>query len=394
MSTEAHILAKLRLARRHCGRTRRSIAILSVAAISLIARSATAQPPPGAVAFDSTSDSIMLTNDTVLGTAATIEARIFLPTGANGSGKVFNEWTDFAEDKQLNAGATGLSGYFHNVSSGVPINANTALSLDTWHHIAFVYEDAAASGSEYRLYLDGTLIGMAAASGDISEGSGLPFIGAICRDGSVNASFLGYLDTFRLSNIARYSGSSFSAPTGDLSTDANTVVLFNFSAGDFFDDMGVTKVNDLSGNDNDGSLGQGCSGQLTAPSLPPQPTSTPTITVTSTATLTPTMVSDSQGTLTPTSTGTATSTPSATPSSTPSATATRTSTATSTATGTASPSATASPTSTRTNTPVPSPTGDLSAPAGPPAVPTLSEAALAMLALGLFALGLFALRRH
>jgi hypothetical protein len=296
----------------------------------------------------------MLTSGTTLGTAATVEARIFLPTGANAFGKVFNEWENFTEDKQLNAGATGLSGYYHAVSSGTPINDDTALTLDTWHHIAFVYEDAAASGSEYRRYLDGTLVESASASGDISDGGGLPFIGAICRDGGINSSFLGYLDTIRVSNIARYSGSSFSAPTGDLTTDANTLVLFNFSPGDFFDDMGVPKVNDLSGNDNDGTLGGGCDGQLTSPTVAEEATPTPTATVTATQTLTPTPISDEA----------------------------------------LSPTPTSSPTSTRTNTPVPSPTGDLSAPGGPPGIPTLSESALALLAFGLLGLALFALRRR
>ena len=38
----------------------------------------------------------------------------------------------------------------------------------------------------------------------------------IFRDGSIRPSFIGYLDSLRVSSIARYSGPSFTAPVGDL----------------------------------------------------------------------------------------------------------------------------------------------------------------------------------
>ncbi len=111
--------------------------------------------------------------------------------------------------------------------------ASTPLTADTWHHIAFV---ADGPSNEQRLYLDGVKVATQAGSGDIGDGGGddfgHPFLGAIFRDGTMQESFIGYLDTFRVSDNARYSGNSFTAPTGDLSDDANTVILFNFAADD------------------------------------------------------------------------------------------------------------------------------------------------------------------
>ena len=110
-----------------------------------------------------------------------------------------------------------------------------------------------------------------AGSGDIGDGGGddfgHPFLGAIFRDGSLRKSFIGYLDTFRVSDNARYSGNSFTAPTGDLTDDANTVVLFNFAADDITFGQGAVTVADLSGNMHTGTFGAGFP-DATSPRLP------------------------------------------------------------------------------------------------------------------------------
>jgi hypothetical protein len=116
------------------------------------------------------------------------------------------------------------------------------------------------------------------------------------------------------------------------------------------------------------------------PTLTPSPT--PTLTPTPTITDTPTI------TLTPSLTPTATSTD--TPTSTPTSTPTFIALATATASFTPIVIATASTTSTPTNTATPTNTTSVSAPTGPPAIPTLGAGAMMLLAA---VLALLAIRR-
>jgi len=72
---------------------------------------------------------------------------------------------------------------------------------------------------------------------------------------------VGYLDSVRLSNSARYTGGSFAAPSGDLGNDANTLLLYNFNEA-----PGSTTVADGSSNGWTGTLGDGFDG-ATSPQL-------------------------------------------------------------------------------------------------------------------------------
>ena len=297
------------------------------------ARPAFAQPPPGAVEFDQISDSIGVAGQTVLGTSSTYEGLVYFPAATGATGGVFNEWTDFFEDKQLNAGPTGASGF--NFAIFPILNYNASITFDAWHHIAFVQD---GGNGEQRLYVDGALVASQVAGGDISDGAGTPCVGSIFRDGGPHASFLGYLDTFRVSDVARYSGNSFAPPSGDLSSDANTLILYNFSSGDFSVGGGCeTLIADLSGNNHSGTFA-GCYQGSTSPALPGQATPTATITDTATATTTPTRTATPSGSVTATATRVASR---------------ATSTATPTSTSTARPSgpAAAPPVATATRTP-------------------------------------------
>jgi hypothetical protein len=246
---------------------RRWRGVSAVLASSCLAAAAEGQVPTGAIFFDQTSDTIVAAEQTVLGTTATFEARVFFPTGVGAGGRVFNEWTNFQEDKLLLADPTGLNGYSYPVA-GTLLVASTPLTADTWHHIAFVHD---GPGNEQRLYLDGVKVATQAGSGDIGDGGGddfgHPFFGAIFRDGTMAPSFIGYLDTVRISDNARYSGDDFTAHTGDLSDDANTVILYNFAADDITFANGVATVADASGNLHHGTLGGGFPG-ATSPHLP------------------------------------------------------------------------------------------------------------------------------
>ncbi len=205
--------------------------------------------------FSRPTDTIAIKGTVSLNNAATYEA-IVLPT-SQGVSHVFNEWDGAHDDKLLACGLTGIYGY------GFPINQPNALSAvvnvapSTFHHIAYVYD-----GAQERLYLDGVLQTFRAASGSIgNSSSAVSAVGAIFRDGYIHGGCQGYIDTLRISNIVRYSGNSFTPPTGDLGSDANTLLLYNFD-----EPTGSKTITDLSGNGHTGTLGTGFSG-ATSPQL-------------------------------------------------------------------------------------------------------------------------------
>jgi len=232
-----------------------------LAAIVAVA-SVTVSPARGAAfaTFDQTTDTIQAAGQTVIGTTATYEAVVQFTNGLQAGGNIYNEWTNFLEDKQLNVGPTYVFGYNHPVSS----DANTfpaTLSLNTWHHVAYVLD-----GTQERFYLDGTLVGSRGASGgDVGDSDGLGFVGGVFRDGVVRGGFLGEIDSLRLSKVARYSGNSFVPTIGNLPTDANTLLLYNFE-----EPPGSPTIADSSGNGHTGTVGVGFPG-ATSPTLLPEP---------------------------------------------------------------------------------------------------------------------------
>lgn len=210
--------------------------------------------------FNNPTDTIQISGQTVLGNESTYEAGIYFPSGIGAFGLVFDEFKYGLEDKVLAAGPNLLYGYnfpnFPNYAlSG--ITSTTPLASDTWHHIAFVQ-----GGGTQRLYLDGQMVGTRPAAGDIWDSDGGGFLGALFSP----SSFIGHLDTFRISNVARYTGNSFEAPKGDLTSDANTQLLYNFILEDYFQQDGDTWVSDLSGNGRNGRFGTGFAG-ATSPSI-------------------------------------------------------------------------------------------------------------------------------
>lgn len=220
--------------------------------------------------FNNPTDTIQISGQTVLGNESTYEAGIYFPSGIGASGLVFNEFKMNLEDKIFAAGPNGLTGYN---DIGLPwqlggVTSTTPFAPDTWHHIAFVQ----GGGSTQRLYLDGQIVGSLSRAGDIRDSDGGGFLGAIFRDDPSNIydqlvpSFIGHLHTFRISNVARYSGNSFETPKEDLTSDANTQLLYNFMLKDYFQQDGDTWVSDLSGNGRNGRFGKGFAG-ATSPSI-------------------------------------------------------------------------------------------------------------------------------
>jgi hypothetical protein len=207
--------------------------------------------------FDAVTDTIGIVGQTVLGTSATFEARLLLQPG--GGGNIYMEQASGLEDKRLVLNDTGPAGIgFTLPTNQTALFAPVSVTPGVFHHVAFVRD-----GGQERLYLDGSLVGSRSVSGDIDDSSSTaPAVGAQFFDQTsfLSNAFIGDIDTLRISNVARYSGASFVAPSGDLSSDAGTLLLYNFNAAD----LNGNQLTDLSGNGHTGTLGSGFVG-ATAP---------------------------------------------------------------------------------------------------------------------------------
>lgn len=212
--------------------------------------------------FRRPTDTICVHGGTDVSTAATYEARVLFPANGGSYGAVFNEWIYDRVDQYLGAGPDKVD------AALVPLGwtgHNQPLSRDVWHHIAWVYD-----GNELRLYLDGARVAAMPPKrhrGDrIGTGATVVYVGAVWRppEEIPRAGFVGYLDTLRVSNVARYAGERFDPPQDKLPTDGDTLLLFNFT-----DQTGST-VADESGHGRTGTLGVGFNG-ATSPDIGGRP---------------------------------------------------------------------------------------------------------------------------
>ena len=106
-------------------------------------------------------------------------------------------------------------------ANGTLFNINNVFSADTWVHIAITRGDP--FGNTFSVYVNGTregstTFGLTATAADIHIGSDF--------NGSNN--WAGYIDEFRISDIDRYSGTSFVPPSTAYNPDGNTVALLHF----------------------------------------------------------------------------------------------------------------------------------------------------------------------
>jgi tRNA A-37 threonylcarbamoyl transferase component Bud32 len=219
------------------------------------------QPTTGCVRFSRPTDTILVSGHTQVTTAATYEARVFFTQAPVEHTTIFNEFSGRVADQWLGIRPGELQGALFPVGS---LSVKARPPLRRWHHVALVYD-----GEEMHLYLDGERLGSKSGCCDIGIGVTDAFVGASWRPPGENPrpSFIGYLDTLRVSDVARYTGQTFSAPQGKLPNDAHTLLLYNFQ-----DPADSLTVRDESGHQRTGTFGAGFSGatcpQLTAPPVP------------------------------------------------------------------------------------------------------------------------------
>ncbi len=137
---------------------------------------------------------------------STVYGRYFFDTGSGVSGR--------------------LNGYFNSSSQFVVRSGNTELlkashgmSTGQWYHLAIVRK----SGT-IRFFRDGTSL---ASASNIENFSNNDYkIGSYLTGGGFG--LIGYVDEFRQSNVARYSGTSFTPPSSAFVADGNTKLLLHF----------------------------------------------------------------------------------------------------------------------------------------------------------------------
>lgn len=119
-----------------------------------------------------------------------------------------------------------------NIANAVALTS-TAIAANTWYHFALVF-----SGTTYRAFINGTL------ATTITSALAVPAttFQNVRVAGGVST-FNGWIDEWRLSKVARYSG-TFTAPTAQFTKDANTLSLNHFEA------AGITISDECSDSSN------------------------------------------------------------------------------------------------------------------------------------------------
>jgi len=126
-----------------------------------------------------------------------------------------------------------------NSSNAVTVDAysTNTLSATTWHHVAYVWDGV----DNHSVYIDGTR-GINVTETDIASADRPLRIGNEF-DSISSRGWDGNIDEFRVSNVAKYSGASFTAPTAPFTNDNNTLLLLHMNGTDgstlFEDDNGV-----------------------------------------------------------------------------------------------------------------------------------------------------------
>jgi hypothetical protein len=183
------------------------------------------------LALDGTGDYATLASqpDFIFASALTAEAWYY-PTSVTGTHNLFSIGSETTGRYVVILDGNTLKG---NLYGSSVVTFGGTFVTNTWYHIAIV-----RSGTTITAYVNGTaLVTTDTVSGTIGDGEFK--IGA---DASGNSPFAGYIDDFKVSNIARYTG-SFTAPTSALTGDLNTVLLLHFNGANnsttFIDD-GIT----------------------------------------------------------------------------------------------------------------------------------------------------------
>ena len=168
--------------------------------------------------FDGTGDYLSTTATAVGTNSFTVEAWVYLTAGSAYMG-IYSS-TEDTSGVGINLGidnTNNVQGFVGRGNSGTFLNGTTPLSLNTWHHVAFV-----RNGSALSLYVNGTSVDSDTSSTSITATSAV--IGRFYI--SYNGFYMnGYISNVRLVNGTAVYTSNFAVPTTPLTAITNTQLL-------------------------------------------------------------------------------------------------------------------------------------------------------------------------
>ncbi len=114
---------------------------------------------------------------------------------------------------------------------------SSPLTVDAWNHVALVVESGTLA-----LYANGNRLGTTSVTA-FNDATNTDITISALGGGSYSPNH--YQDEVRISDIARYTGSTYTQPTGPFTNDANTLLLLHMdgtnASTDFTDDNGVDR---------------------------------------------------------------------------------------------------------------------------------------------------------
>jgi hypothetical protein len=129
-------------------------------------------------------------------------------------------------DFSSNVNASGQVNFYYGASTVGPTLAT--VPVNTWTHVAVTYD-----GTRSNIYVSSNIVGTANISTNASGSQAyVPTYGLHFGYNSVAGNYLnGNLADVRVSNVARYTGTTYSVPSQPFSTDANTLLLLKSLGG-------------------------------------------------------------------------------------------------------------------------------------------------------------------
>jgi hypothetical protein len=136
-------------------------------------------------------------------------------------------------------GSTGIS----TTVAGTTISSATAISANTWHHVAVV-----RSSGVVTIYVDGTSRASNTAAGSLSNTASYAIGSLRTTDPQYNDVFQGYISNFRTTSTAVYSGSPITVPTSPLSPSTANQTLLTCYSNRFIDANTATTAKTITAN--------------------------------------------------------------------------------------------------------------------------------------------------
>jgi len=176
------------------------------------------------IEFDGSGDKLTLadTSDLDFGTGDfTVEFFAYMSNQSNTYHTIIND--PGANHFRVNLGTTAATPKltFYSATWDAHTEGTTDLGDEAWHHCAVVRESGTVS-----IYVDGSREAQRASStNDLDIG---PLTIGEYNGGA--KAYTGYLDEIRISNTARYTGTSYTVPTASFTSDSNTKLLIQSNA--------------------------------------------------------------------------------------------------------------------------------------------------------------------